>query len=197
MDSAAQKVSNRYAQILAKNTFDTVVDLGCASGELLSQINAKVKIGVDFDPIQLKAAEKKGIKTYQLDFNKEILPFEAESIDLFLCNDVFEHLIEPHKLLSMIYSSLKQGGFLLCHVPNEFRMQNVFSILRGKGFQNAFEGSEHWNYPHLRFFTHASFKQFLERSGFKVLADHTIKQRLWHRLGSLFWWGPTFLCKKC
>lgn len=196
MQTAAVRASNRYAKILEGQSFEVAVDIGCAAGDLLLQINAKHRVGVDFDESQLAKAKEKGITTVHLDLNSSALPFESSSIDLFVCNDVFEHLIMPESLLAEIHRCLKPGGQLLTHVSNEFRWKNIRKLLKGQGFQDYFPGTNHWDYPHLRFFAHSSFRRFLETGKLDVVADHTIKDRIVHRLGPLFWWGPTYLCKK-
>jgi hypothetical protein len=92
----------------------------------------------------------------------------------------------------------RPGGRLLCHVPNEFSYKSLRQILRGDGICNRgfFPGTEEWNYPHIRFFSHRGFRRLLEQGGFEIEADLTDFGRGWRRrLYPLFGSGPSFVAR--
>lgn len=49
--------------------------------------------------------------------NLEAMTFPAESFDLFITQDVFEHVFEPHRAIAEIARVLRPGGMHICTVP--------------------------------------------------------------------------------
>ena len=49
--------------------------------------------------------------------NVEKLSFDSESIDLYISNDVLEHVFDYKSALSEAYRILRDGGVFLFHIP--------------------------------------------------------------------------------
>ncbi len=76
----------------------------------------------------------------QHDLNSEReLPFERESFDYILCQEVIEHIENPWKLFRQMHRALKKDGFLVLTTPN---IQSSYSK---KLFQKS--GYFHWFTP--------------------------------------------------
>ena len=78
----------------------------------------------------------------------EAIPLEDASVDLVLCNQVLEHVIDPAKSASEIWRILKPGGIFIGSVPHispvhlepydfrRFTDLGVNQLLDNQGFQN-------------------------------------------------------------
>lgn len=89
-----------------------ILDVGCGTKPYLSFFNYTEYIGLEFDTgID---SEKKEADYY---YDGKTFPFESESFDSIICNQVLEHVFEPKEFLSEFYRVLKPGGKLLLTVP--------------------------------------------------------------------------------
>lgn len=117
---------------------DTIVDLGCGTGDLLPLLKTKSKhvIGVEKSVKMLEEARKH----YELDRDGidlrigelEHLPLREEEADIALTNLVLHHLSEPKKTITEVYRILRPKGFfiiidLLLH--QEESMRNKYGDL--------------------------------------------------------------------
>ena len=101
---------------------------------------------------------------------------EDNSIDLCLCGDVLEHVIDPFRVLREFKRVLKIEGKLILSVPNYGYLRHIFKLLRGKqpitgGHASVYEWhkeEEGWDGMHLHTFTHESLLASLETTGFVV-----------------------------
>jgi len=98
---------------------DTVVDLGCGTGDLLPLLLTKADrvIGVEKSASMLELARKH----YETDKDRidirigelEHLPLGDEEANIALTNMVLHHLPEPHKVFQEIFRILQNYGYLL------------------------------------------------------------------------------------
>jgi methionine biosynthesis protein MetW len=111
-----------------------MLDVGCGfgtvSGNLQNILDMK-PFGLDCDSSLLEEANKKGIKTAQIDLETDKFPFENEKFDIALFVEVIEHLAKPEHCLSEIARVLKHGGELILTTPNLTSLQSRIQILRG------------------------------------------------------------------
>lgn len=87
---------------------------------------------------------------------KKSLPFQEDTFDIVICNDVLEHLDNPVAALENIKIVLKRGGILYINTPN-------LNLFRKKvlGFADK---KEH----HISLFPHKNLLDLLKKVGFKV-----------------------------
>ena len=76
--------------------------------------------------------EKKSIETINIDIESERFPFEDESLDLVLSNQVFEHLKEIYWTLDNVARTLKTGGHFILGVPNLASLHNRLLLSVGR-----------------------------------------------------------------
>lgn len=98
---------------------ETVVDLGCGTGDLLPLLLTKASrvIGVEKSAPMLEQARKH----YEMDKDRidirigelEHLPLRDEEANTALTNMVLHHLPEPHKVFVEIFRILQKQGYLL------------------------------------------------------------------------------------
>ncbi len=155
-----------------------VLDAGCGNGRFTARLKQQLDCelyGIDASRYALDQARANGFDAVAQvgDLSLEPLPYPAESFDLVICKDVFEHLLAPAHLAGELARVLKPGGYLLAHCPNHFPLNKRLLFL-AKGSVDTFgffPGAHEWDYPHIRFFSARGLRGLLEASGFLVSAD--------------------------
>jgi SAM-dependent methyltransferase len=166
-----------------------VLDLGCGDGELTARVAAAVGTkevyGVDVNEESLEKAKARGIITVKHDLNKFPYPFETNTFDVVVSNQVIEHLYYPIRFLREVYRILKPGGYAIISTENLASWDNIIALLLGyTPFSMEFdEGlvklgnplSPHnrevragYTHPHVRIFTYKGLIEAIKTVGFKV-----------------------------
>lgn len=150
--------------------------------------------GIDISSEGNLFARKKGIKTLTYNFENRRLPYDNNLFDIVVCKDVFEHMINPRKLLNEIKRVLKNNGELVLNVPNHFYLWHRLRILFGGSMlwnvvgQNHSKMFKQWDYMHVRYFTWSGINEFLNLEGFYIA------KRYWD-FGTLAYYNhPDFVC---
>lgn len=165
-----RSTANRYLDILlhkAGNTSGTLLEIGCGSGDFLSQATERglAVTGVEFSPHACATARVKlegtGGKVIQGEIS--VLADQKECFDYIVFCDVLEHVREPRLFLRQVFELLKPNGQILCVVPSldswsakllninwmEFKLEHLSyfdtKILRSLLFQESF--SEIYHFP--------------------------------------------------
>jgi SAM-dependent methyltransferase len=135
-----------------------ILDVGCAYGFMLERVQDSFdKFGVDVSDYAITIAKKRlpNVK-FAIANVEEGLPFQEETFDIIMCNDVLEHLENPRIALGNIKKVLKKDGILYINTPN-------LNSFRKKVLRYADE-KEH----HISLFSHNELLDLLEQVGFKV-----------------------------
>lgn len=97
------------------------VDLGCGSGEIAFHLAGHMRdvTGVDPEPWQ-RWDEFLALRSNlnYLHENAEALSIPPDSVDIVICNQVYEHVRSPQNLIREIYRILKPGGYCYFAGPN-------------------------------------------------------------------------------
>jgi len=152
-----------------------ILNLGCGTGNDAWHLTEEnLVVGLDYAMDGLEVGKRQGLYGVVGDLNLHpVLPFRDRSIDVVVCKDVLEHLLEPLVILQEVRRVLKDDGYVVVSVPNHFYLPLRLRILFGKGLIWKSIGSNHsreydeWNYMHLRFFTYQGFRRFLKAAGFR------------------------------
>ncbi len=92
---------------------DNVLEVGCGAGHILERINCGRLTGIDISPVQIQRAKARlGSKAKLIEAEGERLPFPDQSFERILCTEVFEHVLEPEKLLKEMKRVLKDDGII-------------------------------------------------------------------------------------
>lgn len=149
---------------------DRVFEIGCGEGNTLSWLKAIKGCqwigGIELCPASAGIAKAKLDVVYQGDIEKSNLPLEDGSIDLILCLDVLEHLVDPWTTLSRVHKLLKPGGYVISSIPN-VRHYSALAPLLIKGVWE-YQASGILDKTHLRFFTRHSAVGLMQSSGLLV-----------------------------
>jgi SAM-dependent methyltransferase len=156
-----EKWIKRHAEVCDINT---AVDLGCGQGkdlELIKNICEKrgkepKLIGIDYMDRNTSALRKRGIDdSIKINIEQNGFPFENESVDLFIANQVLEHCKEIYWINHEVFRCLKINGCLFIGVPNIVSLHN--RILSALGFHPT-----NWKSlsAHVRIFSRKDVYQF-------------------------------------
>jgi len=90
-----------------------LLDVGCGSKPYKNLFKVQEYIGLDID----QSGHAHTYEEIDIFYDGKTMPFEKNSIDAILCNQVFEHVFNPTEFLVEIQRILKPDGFLLLSVP--------------------------------------------------------------------------------
>ena len=89
------------------------LDIGCGIGDMLTYRNDVV--GADINDKIVEYCKKKNLNVHQM--TPEVLPFDDNSFDSAVLDNVLEHIIDPSTLLSEIGRVLTKGANFVVGVP--------------------------------------------------------------------------------
>ncbi len=134
--------------------------------------------GLDIKPERFAhAIVTLGLDVTRCDVETEAVPFEAESFDALLFNELFEHLrINPVLTLGEAHRVLKPGGLLLLSTPNLRSFRGIRNLLFrnqghavSAGVYRQYEKLESLGHMgHVREYTTREVSDFVTRIGFRV-----------------------------
>ncbi|MEO7932889.1 MAG: class I SAM-dependent methyltransferase [Chthoniobacterales bacterium] len=113
----------------------TLLDIGCWDGvhtmKYAGVVQAVRVLGLEGFPEQAALAQKNGVDVHL--GNIELIPFPlaTASVDVAVCNQVFEHLKDVFKPMDEIARTMKPGGIFLFSVPNLASLHNRLLLLLG------------------------------------------------------------------
>lgn len=99
----------------------TWLDIGCGSGGIAAGLAPHIKSIIAIDPFPWAEWSTLQSLHHNLQFfNQPIenLSSASESVDIILCNQVYEHVLNPQALIAEIYRILKPGGYCYFAGPN-------------------------------------------------------------------------------
>jgi ubiquinone/menaquinone biosynthesis C-methylase UbiE len=109
-------------------SIEKCVDLGCGNGDDLMTVKdaagSKHLIGIDYGLWNANALQAKGIDIIDVNLERDVLPYENNSVDLIIANQVLEHCKEIFWINHEIFRCLRPGGHLFLGVPNILSFHN-------------------------------------------------------------------------
>ena len=147
-----------------------VLEIGCGTGNTLAYLKdngyCDWVCGVELFPNAAREAALKLDNLYEDNVEEMRLPIDPASIDMILCLDVLEHLVNPEKVVAYLHTLLTPGGIIIASIPNVRHYTASFPLL----FQDK------WDYKsdgildvtHLRFFVRKTAIKLMESSGLVV-----------------------------
>ncbi|MBN2570798.1 MAG: class I SAM-dependent methyltransferase [Ignavibacteriales bacterium] len=113
-----------------------LLDLGCGQGHITNKIKEsfpKYEVnGLDYSVSAIEYAHRnfKGIDFICADAYS--LPYVDKYFDIVICNNLWEHVPDPIRLLQGIDRILKLDGLLIISTPSRYRLSNLLRVLLGK-----------------------------------------------------------------
>lgn len=153
----------------------TIVEFGCGFGHNLRLFSSDNTVsGLEGLSAAVERAVADGLNVELCDLNGPTA-LASSSVDVVICLDVLEHLVEPATALGEMRRVLRSHGLAILNVPNHFDMSGRLKILLGKSLDTHryFPDHDEWNNPHIRYFTHSGFVRFVTGSGFQIIDDRS------------------------
>jgi SAM-dependent methyltransferase len=139
-----------------------VLDVGCATGLFLHEMQLAGWSAVGVEPIQSAADFAR--RRFGLDVFQGMLgdaPFESDSFDVITFWDVLEHTFSPKDELAHAARLVKPGGLVAINVPN-------WDSFDRKPYGRYWQGFD--TPRHLYVFSRETLTAMLSQAGFRVLA---------------------------
>lgn len=101
--------------IIDEKSGSSLLNLGGGTGQVSTIIK---ELGFDIKNVDIEV-EKETDENFFFDLNcDKDLPFEENSFDVVLCQEVIEHIENPWRLFRQVYRVLKPGGLMMVTTPN-------------------------------------------------------------------------------
>ncbi|NOH00273.1 MAG: methyltransferase domain-containing protein [Ignavibacteriae bacterium] len=100
------------------------------------------------------------------------IPFDDNTFDVVLCNHVLEHISDDRLAMAELFRVMQNGGWGIFQVPIDYKREITYedpSIISEAEREKAFG-----QFDHVRLYG-LDYKNRLEESGFKVIADNFIE----------------------
>ncbi len=156
-----------------------LIDLGCGTGATTAAVRAARSVawagGVEYLPDVAEQARARFDRLWvgdaaQAGLEAEIAP---ASLDLALCLDVLEHMVDPWAMVKRLSSLLAPGGRLIVSVPNIRNYRFIWKL--------AAKGDFHYrdfgllDRTHLRFFVQETAEQLATCGGLRLVTSRSVQ----------------------
>jgi 2-polyprenyl-3-methyl-5-hydroxy-6-metoxy-1,4-benzoquinol methylase len=151
-----------------------MLDLGCGAGATTAFVKLKRDVqwagGIEIMPEEGRAAEAVSDRVWignieQMTPETEIAP---GSLDLILCLDVLEHLVDPWSVVKRLSPLLAPGGRLIVSVPNIRHWKFLWRLLTRADFNYTSAGL--LDRTHLRFFVRHTAAALATAGGLRLVS---------------------------
>lgn len=138
-----------------------ILDIGCGDGGRTIRIAKYYNVsmnnvhGLDYN-VDLITTCKKVFNASSIDLETDHIPYEDNTFDLVIYNQVLEHLKNYKKTISEAIRVTKNQGYIVLGIPNLAHLINRIYLLLG--FQPL---CIHLDSSHVRSFTHRNFVKLL------------------------------------
>ena len=143
-----------------------VLDFGAGWGDFLAIAKSPgVEVfGLEFDERKVTFAQSQGVPTGNMEFIKENAPY-----DIFMCNQVLEHLKQPQEALQTLRSILSNDAVGFIAVPNfsEPIMRQQLALLK----DGSLAKKDIDPLGHLNYFTPQNLRKIVLNAGFKEVTS--------------------------
>jgi methionine biosynthesis protein MetW len=146
-----------------------VLDVGCASGYLMTQLEQSKECrctGIEPHLESARLARSSGFTVIDKDAITAFKSLESsERFDQIIFGDVLEHMVDPSAVLSKCRDLLRPTGMVIVSLPNivgpRGRVPTTFGIWR-------YQDSGIFDKTHLRFFSVPTGRELLVDAGFRI-----------------------------
>lgn len=166
-----------YLDIFFKDRLLKVLEVGALPFILTRALKLKgydVE-AVDVEPARMKQVINKfNIEVVKCDIETDTLPYDDNSFDIILFNEVFEHLrINPIYTFKELRRVLKTDGTIFISTPNLLSLKGLYSLLIQKKSPSNIYGEYEkliklGHMGHVREYTPTELKEFLAACRFEV-----------------------------
>jgi methionine biosynthesis protein MetW len=159
-----RSILNLLRQIASSDRVSSLLDVGCWDGsttlDYARATGGARAFGIEVFVDPAAQAVQRGVSVATMDLERDRFPWADQTMDLVVCNQVFEHLKNVWLPMSEIARVLRVGGHLVFSVPNLASLHN--RVLLAVGVQPT---SIRTFGPHVRGFTLGQTTAFLGEGG--------------------------------
>lgn len=160
-----QKIS-LAKKLLSQIKFANCLDVGCASGYMISEVSKTFPkaeyFGIDIYDKAIEYAKKIYPHIEFKVASASKLPFRDNSFDLILFYETIEHVQNPKECLSEIKRVLKRDGTLILTMDSGSWLFRLVWFIWENSKGNIWKGA------HLHPFHHRELEQLIKDAGFKI-----------------------------
>lgn len=102
------------------------LDMGCSSGIITSLLgnHFRISLGMDIDgeAIQYAQNHSSSPRTQFLIADTMALPFRDNSLDVIVCNHIYEHVPDANRMMNEVCRVLKEEGFCYFSAGNKYML---------------------------------------------------------------------------
>ena len=161
------KYGEALLDILDAKPGETILDVGCGTGDLAAQIAASGAqvTGFDFSPDMIDAAKNKfpGIEFHVASASNFQFP---DNFDAVFSNATLHWVLDYEGAAQCMYRALRKGGRLVLEMGGKGNVGSIVSALRAELRNKGFEKNataQCWYFPSL-----AEYATVLEKAGFRM-----------------------------
>lgn len=147
-----------------------VLDIGCSGGRLAAFMREAGHHVTGVDHIEVPGVRDRVDVFYQADLSTGIPPEVGVGFDVVVAGDVIEHLPRPTETMNEIRRVLRPGGQVLLSVPNFGHWYPRVRVVAG---QFGYDRRGILDDTHLRFFSRASLRRLVRKTGFDLLEERS------------------------
>jgi trans-aconitate methyltransferase len=159
---------NSLIDWLQPQSGETILDLGCGTGELTAQLAQKGAIvtGMDASPAMIESASAHfpDIAFKVADATTFSFPQQFDGI---FSNATLHWVREKEKAIERMYAQLKKGGRLVIEMGGKGNVQQILTALEKAMQQRGHSYEPFWYFP-----SPAEYTTLLEKAGFKIDRVH-------------------------
>lgn len=151
----------RFAGLLSDGARRSLLDIGCGSGTFLDvgrQLGWRT-LGVEPSRQAVAVGRERGSEIIEGVFD-QALADSLPKFDVVHLNNVLEHVLDPHSVLSLAVRLVAPGGLLCVGVPNDYNPLQE-TLRQGCGYEPWWLAPPH----HLNYFDFDSLERLVAKSG--------------------------------
>ena len=149
--------------LLLKEKINYLLDIGCGSGFMISQLKNTYKkaIGIDISSESIDFAKKFSKKNFLIG-DAQDLKFQNDKFDCVISIDSFEHFPNDKQVIKEVYRVLKKNGTLIIYTPCK---EGVLSKTKSASLYHSDKNSFMIDY---RYYDKNSLEKLCKENKFKI-----------------------------
>jgi 2-polyprenyl-3-methyl-5-hydroxy-6-metoxy-1,4-benzoquinol methylase len=138
----------------------SVLDIGCGVGSHMQRFG-QGSIGLTTNPLEVEVGKRidRDIRLGNVEKLAEVFP-DQQKFDVIWCNNIFEHLLSPHKFLVELKQYAHDETIIILGTP---MVPFPAGLMRMRQFRGALAS------PHINFFTKKTYQLTAEFAGWTTL----------------------------
>jgi methionine biosynthesis protein MetW len=153
----------------------TVLDIGCAKGNLLAWLAAHKQVrgrGIDVDKESVQAAIARGLSVVQGDAEEDLEHYQEDAYDYIILNQILQQMKDP---VAALKHAARVARHVIISVPNFGHWQSRWYLAwHGKMPVTSQLDYQWYETPNIHFCTLRDFAAFTEMLGLKIDQRHVL-----------------------